>query len=406
MNRDLTARAGWQLYAVVLVFATLWALHQLLAWAHQVLYGYQIWPNLGLLVALLLVIVQRHPRRSLAFISLGAFGLAPVLGMLSLGVEPTPVVSALAGFMVGVMLLGAINAFRILCPRHWLYPVLFVVVWCTVPTLLVWATLEFFWSDDEIWMHHTFFPILFVLTTIGFGFSAWLLFREILELLLELLMWPIYRVKGYGPGLKEIPRRGSVIVVANHSAWFDPLWLAKVLPRRLIPMMTSMFYDLPILRWLMVYGAHAIRVQVSGFRRDVPELKEAVAALERGECLVVFPEGSMRRTEERPLRQFGQGIWHILKERPETPVIACWIEGGWGCYFSYWNGPPTKNKRFDFWRRIEIGVAAPQVIDPSLLAEHRALRTYLMKACLEARGHLGKKPYQLEERPAIAEDEV
>ena len=53
-----------------------------------------------------------------------------------------------------------------------------------------------------------------------------------------------------------------------------------------------------------------------------------------------------------PLSQFGQGVWHILHERPDTPVVVCWIEGGWGCYFSYYNGPPTVNKRFDWWRRI------------------------------------------------------
>ena len=35
----------------------------------------------------------------------------------------------------------------------------------------------------------------------------------------------------------------SLLVVANHAAWFDPLWLAKVLPRFVTPMMTSAFFS-------------------------------------------------------------------------------------------------------------------------------------------------------------------
>src|SRR5436305_15175684 len=124
----------------------------------------------------------------------------------------------------------------------------------------------------------------------------------------------------------------------------------------------------------MRHVAGAIRVQVGKFRRDVPELRAAIEALERGECLVVFPEGAMRRSEERPLRMFGQGVWHILRERPATPVVVCWIEGGWGSFFSYWGGPPTKNKRFDCLRPIRIAVGPPQTIDAEVLADPRRTR--------------------------------
>src|SRR5439155_1520244 len=102
------------------------------------------------------------------------------------------------------------------------------------------------------------------------------------------------------------------------------------LPRTMIPMMTSVFFDHWLLRWTMIYLADAIRVEASGFRRDVPEIQTAIAALDEGKCLVIFPEGRMRRSEDKPLKMFGQGVWHILHERPDTPVVVCWIEGGWG----------------------------------------------------------------------------
>jgi 1-acyl-sn-glycerol-3-phosphate acyltransferase len=217
----------------------------------------------------------------------------------------------------------------------------------------------------------------------------WLFYRDFLEFVIEFLIWPIYRIRGHGPGLLDFPPRGPAIAVANHSAWLDPVWLAKVLPRRLTPMMTSVFYDMPILRWLMIHVAHAIRVEASEFRREAPELKLAIEALDRGECLIMFPEGRMRRRGDQLLHRFGQGIWRILRERPATPVVACWIEGGWGSYFSYFGGPPLTKKKWDFWRRIDVAVSVPTVLDTTILADHRTTRTYLMEACLNARRCLG-----------------
>jgi 1-acyl-sn-glycerol-3-phosphate acyltransferase len=190
----------------------------------------------------------------------------------------------------------------------------------------------------------------------------------------------------------EIPAHGPLLVVANHTAWMDPIWVAKVIPRRIIPLMTSRFYDRPVLRWIMIHIVQAIRVPMSRFKRETPEITEAINRLDRGDCVVIFPEGFMRRSEDKPLRHFGRGVWHILHERPQTPVVVCWIEGGWGSYFSYCKGPPTKNKRFDFWRRISIAVGAPQIMEPSLLADQRATRTHLMQLCLDARRYLGLEP--------------
>jgi hypothetical protein len=106
----------------------------------------------------------------------------------------------------------------------------------------------------------------------------------------------------------------------------------------------------------------------------------------------------------------GKGIWRILRDRPETPVVVCWIEGGWGSYTSYWNGPPLANKRPDWWRSIRIGVSEPQVLAPALLEDHRATRVYLMRACLEARRHLGlevpESKESLEVEPGIEAEEL
>ncbi len=233
---------------------------------------------------------------------------------------------------------------------------------------------------------------------------AWTgLFRPVFELILEPILWIFYRVRGSGPGFVEFPRTGPCLVIANHACWLDPIFLAKVLPRRITPMMTARFYDLPLLRWLMVtFGV--IRVPERTFKKDAPEIAEAVAALDRGECVVIFPEGYLRRTEDRPLRRFGQGVWQILKARPQTPVYAVWIDGGWGSFTSYYNGPPTKNKKLDFRRPIRVGMSAAVRVPLEILENHWTTRTFLMNLVSEARRHFGLEPLPPFTLPTAADD--
>jgi len=230
---------------------------------------------------------------------------------------------------------------------------------------------------------------LFLLVAAATAWAWYAFLREALEQLSEIILWPFYRVKVHGPGFEALPRQGPVLIIANHAAWFDPLWLAKVTPRQVTPMMTSVFYDLPILRLLMEKVVHAIRVQASSFRREAPELDLGIEVLDKGGCLVIFPEGFVKRRPEQLLHPFGQGIWRILSQRPDTPVVACWIEGGWGSFTSHCGSPPMVRKRIDWRRPIDIGVDAPQVLNRELLADNRATRKYLMQACLKARSYLG-----------------
>jgi 1-acyl-sn-glycerol-3-phosphate acyltransferase len=226
------------------------------------------------------------------------------------------------------------------------------------------------------------------------GLTVWAfarLFRPLFEITCEPVLWLMYRVRGRGPGLVHFPRTGPCLVIANHACWFDPLFLAKIFPRPITPMMSGRFYDLPVMRRLMVaFGI--IRVPEKAIKKDAPEIREAIAALDRGECVVVFPEGYLRRIEERPLRRFGQGIWQILQARPNMPVFACWVEGAWGSYTSYFNGPPTKNKKKDFRRPIGIGVSAPVTVPAEVLVDHLRTRIHLMNLVAQARAHLGLPP--------------
>ncbi|VTS06465.1 1-acyl-sn-glycerol-3-phosphate acyltransferase [Tuwongella immobilis] len=222
--------------------------------------------------------------------------------------------------------------------------------------------------------------------------------RPIVESIVNILMIPGYRVETVGPGLEVMPFRGPALILPNHAAWFDPLWLTKVLPCRNTPMMTSSFYDLPVISYLMRRVVQGIRVPDVPFRREAPELQEAIDALHRNDPVVVFPEGYLRRSEAKVLRRFGQGIWQILRAKPDTPIYLCWIEGGWGSWTSFKDGPPMVNKKMDFQLKVQLAFAAPFVVPPEVLESHMRTRVYLMEKLLEVRSLLGL--------PVLTVDEV
>jgi 1-acyl-sn-glycerol-3-phosphate acyltransferase len=254
-----------------------------------------------------------------------------------------------------------------------------------------------------------FTPAGYFLLAIAIGLLGWTvtrLFRPLFELTMEPALWLGYSIRARGPGLTDFPRTGPCLVIANHACWLDPIFLAKVLPRPITPMMTARFYDQPVIhRFVVAFGV--IRVPEKALKKDTPELAEAIAALDRGDCVVIFPEGYLRRTEDRLLRRFGQGIWQILQSRPDTPVYACWIEGGWGSYMSYFNGPPTKNKKKDLRRPIGVAVSAAANVPHEILIDHLPTRIHLMNLVLAARAELdlpSVPPFELPAKEDAEED--
>ncbi len=362
--------------------------------------GGLFWAAAGAAAAVVLVSFQRHPTRVRGLIPFGAIVLVGAVSWAAWASDrrwPCLLLGSawgLIGIPLGMEYLGALPANR----RG-----LGLALWSLGSGCL--AILVCLLAPALVSTPPGLFAGLIVVALLAAGAAWYAYLRPALEQVMEILLWPIYRVKAHGPGLAEFPAHGPVLIIANHTAWFDPLWLAKVTPREVTPMMTSAFYDLPILRFLMERVVRAIRVPAKPFRREAPELQEGIAVLDRGGCLVIFPEGFVKRRPEQVLHFFAQGVWRILSQRPDTPVVACWIEGGWGSYTSYCGSPPMVRKRMDWWRRINIAMDAPQILSAQLLADQRATRSYLMQACLKARSHLGLQPLAGEPSPEENEEQ-
>ncbi|MFN4259324.1 MAG: MFS transporter, partial [Gemmataceae bacterium] len=347
-----------------------------------------LWIMAGTAAGSLLAGVQGHPRRSLGIIPFAATGLAFFL-LLAVIVGVPPWLCLALGLCGGLLNVPLNAAYQENIPADARGNGLSVFNLFGFSAMMLLAGLMASLGYFQVLTPTGQLALLGLLAVGGAAWAWKKLLREALEQTLEIILWPMYRFQALGPGVGKVPLHGPLLVIANHSAYMDPLWMGKVIPRKLTPMMTSIFYDMPMLRFLMTKIVHAIRVESSSFRREVPELKEALGVLDRGEALLIFPEGWVRRTREQLLRKFGQGVWLLLRERPQTPVVVCWIEGGFGSWTSYDKGKPLTNKPIDLWYPLRIVITEPQVLPPDILADQRQTRAYLMRCCLEARQYLG-----------------
>jgi 1-acyl-sn-glycerol-3-phosphate acyltransferase len=95
---------------------------------------------------------------------------------------------------------------------------------------------------------------------------------------------------------ERIPRNGGFVVVSNHLSYADPLVIAHLLydagrlPRFLGK---AEVFEVPVLGRLLVAAG-----QIPVYRQSADAanaLRAAIAAVNRGECVVVYPEGTITR---------------------------------------------------------------------------------------------------------------
>ncbi|TDI34149.1 MAG: hypothetical protein E2P02_30875 [Acidobacteria bacterium] len=160
------------------------------------------------------------------------------------------------------------------------------------------------------------------------------IFKRVPRLLVSLLVWLVVRLV-YRPrvdGLENIPDNGPVLLAANHVTYVDAFILAATLARPVRFVMYYKFGKLPIvgtlLRWARV-------IPIAG-RSENPEIlrtamDEIAEALDNGEAVCIFPEGSL--TEDGEVRVFRKGIEHIVARTP-VAVVPIGLSGLWGSLFS------------------------------------------------------------------------
>lgn len=135
-------------------------------------------------------------------------------------------------------------------------------------------------------------------------------------------------------GWERLPRTGGVLLVANHISLADPLIIARDifdagrLPHYLAK--DSLFHGLV---GRLMRGAHQIPVY-RGTSDAAKALSDAVAALQQGYCVIIYPEGTTSRDPKLWPMQARTGVARLalMAGVPVLPVAQ------WGAHELYRRG--------------------------------------------------------------------
>jgi 1-acyl-sn-glycerol-3-phosphate acyltransferase len=146
----------------------------------------------------------------------------------------------------------------------------------------------------------------------------------ILKPLAVLAMRVLFRIEGRG--MEHVPRRGPVLIVANHSSMIDPPLIGGMAPRPLSFLAKVQLFDVPLFGRL-IWALNARPVRREG--GDPGALRAALRVLQDDRALLVFPEGT--RGEEGVLRppKGGAGMLAVMSGAAVVPAYVSGSGRAW-----------------------------------------------------------------------------
>ncbi len=120
-------------------------------------------------------------------------------------------------------------------------------------------------------------------------------------------------------GEEKVPEEGALIVASNHRRYVDPVLVCMSVPRRLQWMAKKEIFVPPLRGFLSLLGAFPVDRK----KGDRAALRTALALLEGGWALGIFPEGTHRTGPEAD-RAPKSGV-AMLAARGKAPVLPVFV---------------------------------------------------------------------------------
>lgn len=134
-------------------------------------------------------------------------------------------------------------------------------------------------------------------------------------------------------GIRLLPAKAlppvPAIFFANHSSHLDfaTIWAALPAPvrRRTRPVAGRDYWEKTALRRKIAAGFfRAVLIERQHVTVACSPLEPMLAALDRGDSLIVFPEGT--RSTDGSIREFKSGLHHLAKARPTVPLVPVHLQ--------------------------------------------------------------------------------
>jgi 1-acyl-sn-glycerol-3-phosphate acyltransferase len=152
------------------------------------------------------------------------------------------------------------------------------------------------------------------------GWHMRTLYRRLVLLVVRVLTLTYCR-RYEAAGREHMPPSGGVIVVSNHLNNADPPMVQQALPRPVVFMAKKEMIDAPIIGALFrAWGAFPVRRGEA----DLAAVRAACAVVQRGEVLMMFPEGTRSRTGHLGAGHPGTAL---IARRTGAPIVPVAITG-------------------------------------------------------------------------------
>lgn len=128
----------------------------------------------------------------------------------------------------------------------------------------------------------------------------------------------------------RLPEQGPAILIANHNSHLDTLTLMSLYPlkkvKRIRPVAADdYFLKNKWLAWFSLQVIGIIPISRNGMKARRDLFAPISDALEKGDIIIFFPEGS--RGEPERLSDFKSGIAHVARRHPEVPIYPIFMHG-------------------------------------------------------------------------------
>jgi len=129
-------------------------------------------------------------------------------------------------------------------------------------------------------------------------------------------------------GRERLNHSEPVIIVANHNSHLDALVLMDLLPRKCLhrtrPVAAADYFQKhPVRRFVFEQCMHAVPIRRDKVTKSSNPLTAVLEAMDQGNSIVIFPEGSRGQPEQ--MAELKTGVAHLISRRPETKVIPVFM---------------------------------------------------------------------------------
>lgn len=182
--------------------------------------------------------------------------------------------------------------------------------------------------------------------------------------------WLMILTKRDWRGQRHLPQSGGVVVVGNHVSHLDPLTFAHYIwdngrvPRYLAK---EAVFRVPVVGYIIAKCGQIPVYRES--RNAAHAFRDAVAAVEAGECVVIYPEGTLTRDPDLWPMVGKTGAARVALQTgcPVVPIAQWGAQEILAPYATRFRIFPRKTIRMQAGPPVDLGDLRGQAVTPEIL---------------------------------------